>query len=81
MTGNLTCQLQSSEHGLIKRIIQGSRAMMRYLLICSTLAIGGLSTALAATTAGNTLQAVVSQTLFSEDYQNWSVDLSVGCRF
>jgi type IV pilus assembly protein PilQ len=58
MTGNLTCQLQSSEHGLIKRIIQGSRAMMRYLLICSTLAIGGLSTALAATTAGNTLQAV-----------------------
>jgi len=32
--------------------------MMRYLLICSTLFFGGLSTALAATTAGNTLQAV-----------------------
>jgi type IV pilus assembly protein PilQ len=58
MTGNLTCQLQSSEHRLIKRIIQGSRAMMRYLLVCTTLAIGGLTTALAATTAGNTLQTV-----------------------
>ncbi len=32
--------------------------MMRYLLICSTLFFGGLSTALAATSAGNTLQAV-----------------------
>jgi len=32
--------------------------MMRYLLVCSTLVMGGLSTALAATTAGNTLQAV-----------------------
>jgi type IV pilus assembly protein PilQ len=58
MTGNLTSHLQSSEHRLSKRIIQGSRAMMRYLLICSTLVMGGLSTALAATTAGNTLQAV-----------------------
>jgi type IV pilus assembly protein PilQ len=58
MTGNLTCQLQSSEHRLIKRIIQGSRTMMRYLLVCSTLVISGLSTVLAATTAGNTLQAV-----------------------
>ena len=32
--------------------------MVRYLLICSTLAICGLSTALAATTATNTLKAV-----------------------
>jgi type IV pilus assembly protein PilQ len=58
MTGNLTCQLQSSEHRLIKRIIQGSRTMMRYLLVCSTLVISGLSTVLAATTPGNTLQSV-----------------------
>ncbi len=58
MTGNLTCHLQSSEYRLIKRIIKGSHAMMRYLLICSAMVIGGLSSALAATTAGNTLQAV-----------------------
>ncbi len=32
--------------------------MMRYLLVCSTLAIGGLTTVTAATTAGKTLQAV-----------------------
>lgn len=32
--------------------------MVRYLLICSTLAICGLSSAMAAATAGNTLQAV-----------------------
>jgi type IV pilus assembly protein PilQ len=58
MTGNLTCHLQSSEHRQIKRIIQGSSTMMRYLLFCSSLFIGGLSAALAATNAGNTLQAV-----------------------
>jgi type IV pilus assembly protein PilQ len=58
MTGNLTCLSQSSEYRLIKRIIQGSRAMMRYLLICCTLVTGGLSPALAATTTGNTLQTV-----------------------
>jgi len=58
MTGNLTSHLQSSKQRLSTRIIQGSRAMMRYLLICSTLVIGGLAPALAATTTGNTLKAV-----------------------
>jgi type IV pilus assembly protein PilQ len=57
MTGNFTSHLQSSKQRLSTRIIQGSRAMMRYLLICSTLVIGGLSPAMAATT-GNTLKAV-----------------------
>jgi type IV pilus assembly protein PilQ len=58
MTGNLTSHLQSSKQRLSTRIIQGSRAMMRFLLICSTLVIGWLSPALAATTTGNTLKAV-----------------------
>jgi len=58
MTGNHTCQKQSSNAQPNKRIARWGHAMMRYLLYCSALFFFGHTTAMAAATSVNTLQTV-----------------------